>query len=360
MNSTKWLTLTEFVKHLGRTGQCKVDETEKGWFITLIRVDPAKALSDAEKLKRERQEEEEEERSARLLQLQVERARKMARTDGAADDEAPLNTELQPSGADEPIKLITSQHLTHVERARKMARTDGAADDEAPLNTELQRGEADEPIKLSLAASSAAAARAAAAGDSKAAAAARARPAPLFGDDDDGGQQQQQQHKKLSKVGQLVQKELQEKQRRAAAAAAGAASSSGRDAGGGGSSSSKARLDHWLHEGIVVKVMSKALKEQGYYKQKGVVDKVIGKYVAEVAMLDSGDVLRIDQAELETVLPSPGGRVLVVNGPYRGSRGSLLGIDAAKYQAEVELRGGQYDGKAVWFEYEDICKLASK
>jgi hypothetical protein len=38
MNSTKWLTLTEFVKHLGRTGQCKVDETEKGWFITLIRV----------------------------------------------------------------------------------------------------------------------------------------------------------------------------------------------------------------------------------------------------------------------------------------------------------------------------------
>lgn len=317
MNSTKWLTLTEFVKHLGRTGQCKVDETEKGWFITLIRVDPAKALSDAEKLKRERQEEEEEERSARLLQLQVE-------------------------------------------RARKMARTDGAADDEAPLNTELQRGEADEPIKLSLAASSAAAATAAAAGDSKAAAAARARPAPLFGDDDDGGQQQQQQHKKLSKVGQLMQKDLQEKQRRAAAAAAGAASSSGRDAGGGGSSSSKARLDHWLHEGIVVKVMSKALKEQGYYKQKGVVDKVIGKYVAEVAMLDSGDVLRIDQAELETVLPSPGGRVLVVNGPYRGSRGSLLGIDAAKYQAEVELRGGQYDGKAVWFEYEDICKLASK
>lgn len=38
MNSTRWLTLTEFVKHLGRTGQCKVEETEKGWFITLIRV----------------------------------------------------------------------------------------------------------------------------------------------------------------------------------------------------------------------------------------------------------------------------------------------------------------------------------
>lgn len=38
MNSTKWLTLSEFIAHLGRTGQCKVEETEKGWFITLIQV----------------------------------------------------------------------------------------------------------------------------------------------------------------------------------------------------------------------------------------------------------------------------------------------------------------------------------
>lgn len=38
MNSTRWLTLTEFVKYLGREGKCKVEETEKGWFITLIRV----------------------------------------------------------------------------------------------------------------------------------------------------------------------------------------------------------------------------------------------------------------------------------------------------------------------------------
>jgi DNA/RNA-binding protein KIN17 len=45
MNSTKWLTLTEFVKHLGRTGQCKVEETEKGWFITLIRVCSSKGFN---------------------------------------------------------------------------------------------------------------------------------------------------------------------------------------------------------------------------------------------------------------------------------------------------------------------------
>lgn len=92
---------------------------------------------------------------------------------------------------------------------------------------------------------------------------------------------------------------------------------------------------------------------------QGVVDKVVGKYVGEVAMLDSGDVIRIDQAELETVLPAPGGRVLVVNGSYRGTKGKLLGIDAKKFQAEVELLGGSADGQCVWLDYEDVCKLAS-
>lgn len=40
MNSTRWVTLTEFVKHLGRSGIAKVDETEKGWFIAWIDNSP--------------------------------------------------------------------------------------------------------------------------------------------------------------------------------------------------------------------------------------------------------------------------------------------------------------------------------
>ena len=43
MNSTRWVTLTEFVKHLGRTGVARVDETEKGWFMAWIDSSP-KAL----------------------------------------------------------------------------------------------------------------------------------------------------------------------------------------------------------------------------------------------------------------------------------------------------------------------------
>ena len=46
MNSTRWVTLTEFVKHLGRSGIAKVDETEKGWFLAWIDSSP-KALAKA-------------------------------------------------------------------------------------------------------------------------------------------------------------------------------------------------------------------------------------------------------------------------------------------------------------------------
>lgn len=53
MNSTVWYTLTEFVKYLGKTGKCKVDETPKGWFIQLIQKDPFEEMKQNSKRKRE-------------------------------------------------------------------------------------------------------------------------------------------------------------------------------------------------------------------------------------------------------------------------------------------------------------------
>ena len=33
MNSTVWVTLTSYVKHLERTKKCIVEDTEKGWYV---------------------------------------------------------------------------------------------------------------------------------------------------------------------------------------------------------------------------------------------------------------------------------------------------------------------------------------
>ena len=100
--------------------------------------------------------------------------------------------------------------------------------------------------------------------------------------------------------------------------------------------------------------MSKELQGQGYYKKKGTVVTAPSPYVGEIEMSDSGDVLRVDQAQLETVLPAVGGQIMVVVGKHRGQRGVMQGVHADDFQAEVELK----DGTKLLLEYEDVCKLA--
>ena len=53
-------------------------------------------------------------------------------------------------------------------------------------------------------------------------------------------------------------------------------------------------------------VMSKALKEHGYYKKKGTVEKLASKYVAQIQMVDSGDVLQAGHlSPLQSCLQPP-------------------------------------------------------
>ncbi|KAF8182288.1 domain of Kin17 curved DNA-binding protein-domain-containing protein [Pholiota molesta] len=74
MNATRWVTLSEFVKHLGRTGVARVDETEKGWFIAWIDSSP-KALEKAEAAqKKDRATISDEARERQLIAEQIERA----------------------------------------------------------------------------------------------------------------------------------------------------------------------------------------------------------------------------------------------------------------------------------------------
>lgn len=123
---------------------------------------------------------------------------------------------------------------------------------------------------------------------------------------------------------------------------------------------STARQDNsrigWLQEGIVVKVLSKGLKEHGYYKRKGVVCSSRNK-VGELQMLDSNDIIRVDQRELETVLPQIGGSVMVLNGRYKRQVGVLLGVNLEKYKAEIELSTASTSNSKIWLDYEDVCKI---
>ncbi|XP_057476016.1 KIN17-like protein [Actinidia eriantha] len=289
MNSTQWATLTEFVKYLGRTGKCKVDETPKGWFMTYIDNDSETLFKEKMKNKRVRADMVDEEKREREIRRQIERAEQL------------------------------------------MPVADGAGQ---PMESEpklLEKSENGEKIKLSLASSA------------KPSVKERVGSSKLVFEEPeiDTKSEKIKENGKLGKSGSGGRSALDDLMREQEKA--------------------KERInrkDYWLCEGIIVKVMSKALAEKGYYKQKGVVRKVIDKYVGEIEMLESKHVLRVDQDELETVIPQIGGLVRITNGAYRGSNARLLAVDTDKFCAKVQIEKGIYDGRVLQaVEYEDICKI---
>uniref|UniRef100_A0A8C2XSP6 DNA/RNA-binding protein KIN17 n=1 Tax=Capra hircus TaxID=9925 RepID=A0A8C2XSP6_CAPHI len=119
-----------------------------------------------------------------------------------------------------------------------------------------------------------------------------------------------------------------------------------------------ARTDYWLQPEIIVKIITKKLGEK-YHKKKGIVKEVIDKYTAVVKMIDSGDKLKLDQTHLETVIPAPGKRILVLNGGYRGNEGTLESINEKTFSATIVIETGPLKGRRVeGIQYEDISKLA--
>jgi DNA/RNA-binding protein KIN17 len=88
MNSTKWPSLTEFVKYLGREGICRVEEGDRGLEIAWVDDSP-EALRRREMVrKKEAMEKGDEERETRMLEAQIKRAQDKKRLQ---DEEDRLN-----------------------------------------------------------------------------------------------------------------------------------------------------------------------------------------------------------------------------------------------------------------------------
>ncbi|KAJ0792950.1 putative KIN17-like protein [Helianthus annuus] len=230
MNSTKWATLTEFVKYLGKTGKCK------------------------ERLKNKRAKADivDEEKQEREIKRQIERAEQLGLGnvgDKSLESEKKLVVRADDSGEKKIKPSIGSVKNAGKEKGEGSARF--VFDDLDNINGKEKTGKTG------------------------------------------GGSG--------SALDELIKEEEKAKER-------------------------INRKDYWLCEGIVVKkVMSKVLADKGYYKQKGVVRKVIDKYVGEIEMLESKHKLRVDQEELETVIPQIGWLVRVRRSNARLRRVCMMG-----------------------------------
>ncbi|SCV69604.1 BQ2448_2624 [Microbotryum intermedium] len=75
MNATRFTSLTEFAKHLGREGIAHVDENEKGWWVSWIDTSPRALARQEASMKKEKGTMDDEMRMRKLIQQQIERAR---------------------------------------------------------------------------------------------------------------------------------------------------------------------------------------------------------------------------------------------------------------------------------------------
>lgn len=92
MNATRWPSLTEFAKYVGREGICRVEENEKGIHIAWIDNSPEALRRQDAIRKRERQDKGDEEREQMAIREQIERARR-ERGEGEDNEERELRRE---------------------------------------------------------------------------------------------------------------------------------------------------------------------------------------------------------------------------------------------------------------------------
>lgn len=114
MNATQWVTLTEFVKHMGREGVLHVDETEKGLFMAWIDNSPQALARQAAHQAKERSDLDDEQRMRKLIAEQIEKANreKAMRAGSNVDPNQPRPDEipnqesiLKRDDTDGPLKL---------------------------------------------------------------------------------------------------------------------------------------------------------------------------------------------------------------------------------------------------------------
>lgn len=303
MNATRWVTLTGFVKWLGKTGKCVVDETEKGWFITYIDRDPETIEKQERRNKRIKMEKTDEEQTRLLIERQIKH-----HLETAGPSKESVYTELVRENEDEKVTLDIKLEAPKPKIVPNIL----------PLDKLVkQKQEENKSVK---------------------------------GDEDEDDNEQNKLKRKQEDVKSFKKPKI-EKSKKSALDEIMEAEEKKREKSN--------RKEYWICEGVVVKVMTKALG-QDYYKAKGVIVEVKDRFTAIVKMLDNGKKIKVDQEHLETVLPAIGRLVKVVNGAYRGNTAILLYIDEKNFCADIEIASGLLKGRNVKnVEYEDICKIHS-
>lgn len=328
LNGTRWETLDEFAQYLGKTGKAEVEQTAHGFSVIYRDKDPDLVAKQEKKL-REKQIDQEDQ----LIQSWIDNHK----SDSNAK-EAPAPTEIDLNEAKnikfefkQPLKKSTNPLIspTTIPPTTSPSSTTTIESNNKPdLDTSAKKEE--EVIFISNFSSGSSTS------SSKSNSNNLQATKPLVVNNKDRDNEVENKKRKASsesETSKYLYDENEMKKKR------------------------MYRKSSWLQKGIIVKIINKQLGNGKYYKQKGVVEEVLGGGVALIKMIDMNDKLKMDQSQLETVIPNIGGKIMIVNGMYQGSTGILTAINEAKYSVQIKITSGDNEGRVTWEEYEDVSKI---
>lgn len=306
MNSTKWETLSSFLQYLGKKGIAVVDLTPKGWFIQYIDKDPERIRRQEAIARKEAAALDEEERTAKLINLQMATAR-------------------QAEQAEKPETAVDTEEA----EAEDGGEGDGG-ENEGDDNTAEERKKTDVKVEIVY---------------KPTLTIAPIVKKSIFATTDAPSlsESRPREKRKLSAMEQIMQENEMRKKREEEKKALSKQEASKED-----------DRDDWLFVGLIVKVLNKTLAGGKYYKNKGRITKITDTYLADVTLLDSNTVIKIDQEELETVIPAIDKDVMIVKGKHRGRSGVLTALDVDAFSVSVKLDRKE---EVADLPYESVCKF---
>jgi len=105
----------------------------------------------------------------------------------------------------------------------------------------------------------------------------------------------------------------------------------------------------WLHRDIVVKVLDPG----EWFGKKGIIKSVVDDQ-AIICFPDSDQQVEFHDRSLETVIPKPGGKVLILSGSLRGTPAVIRNIDVDNYSTSIETLQGVLLER---IPYESVSRL---
>jgi DNA/RNA-binding protein KIN17 len=288
MNATKWSTLSEFVKHLGREGIVHVDETERGFYISWIDNSPHTLAKREAVMKMERQNKDQEERDRLLIEEQIERG------GSAVSLTAPIAvaTEIKRDPTTEKISINLTKRPIGTASRRYLNLPLASSSNQTSSLLKLEENNFGLENSTFI-------------------------PPPV-----------KSEKRTFAVLDEILQSEEKNKKKKPIA-----------DNSTNADSKEKVESSDfpWIKPGIIVKVLNSSLAGGKYMNRKGKIIRCIGDYVAEIQLLDSSDVIRLDQVHLQTSVPPVGDLVLVLKGDDRGAMALVEKLHIDRFCADLLL-----------------------